>query len=210
MVSVIFVWCIDMIVLTGFTAFAGVDVNPSEKIIQYIQAQEVDDVVAEVLPVTFQTAGERIRELIRDHQPHAVMMLGVAGGRDAINLERFALNINDATVPDNSGKRVSGQEIVPDGATAYRSTLPLEMMKAKLESLEIPVVYSNHAGAYVCNHVFYCARHAIDTNGLNIPCGFIHIPMMQEANHEGASVGLPLQTMIDATVACLDVLREHV
>ena len=199
-----------MIVITGFTAFAGVDVNPSQAIIEHIQAQKFDDVVAEVLPVTFQTAGERVRELIREHQPHAMIMLGVASGRNAINLERFALNINDAKIPDNDGKQADGQVIVPNGADAYRSTLPLAVMETRLDAQKIPVVYSNHAGAYVCNHVFYCARHEIETLGLDVPCGFIHIPMNKEANHKGAEVGLPLQMMIDAIISCLDVIRETV
>jgi len=199
-----------MIVITGFTAFASVDVNPSQKIIEYIQAQKFDDVVAEVLPVTFQTAGERVRELIREYQPQAMIMLGVAGGRKAISLERFALNINDAHVPDNSGKQANGQAIVSNGVDAYRSTLPLATMKAQLEMQKIPIMYSNHAGAYVCNHIFYCARHEMDTLSLDVPCGFIHIPMMKEADQNGAEVGLPLQTMIDAVLSCLDVIREGV
>lgn len=195
------------ILLTGFMAFEGVDINPSQKIVAEVHGFGASDIYVEVLPVVFDDAGARIRHLIRTLRPSAVLSLGVAAGREAINLERFALNINDAKIPDNMGRQAHGQAIVPNGAEAYRSTLPLTQMHHALNSRDIPVTYSNHAGAYVCNHVFYCARHEIETLGLNIPCGLIHIPMMREINHPKAENGLPFQTMLDAVLCCLDVLR---
>ena len=38
------------------------------------------------------------------------------------------------------------------------------MLRA-LKGRDIPAVISNHAGAYVCNHVFYTARHEIERLG---------------------------------------------
>jgi pyrrolidone-carboxylate peptidase len=55
--------------------------------------------------------------------------------------------------------------------------------------------------------VFYCARHEIDTLDLDIPCGFIHIPMMKDADHPQAETGLPLDVLIDAILTCLDVVH---
>lgn len=195
------------ILLTGFMAFEGVDINPSQKIVAEVHGMGASDIHVEILPVVFAEAGARIRTLIRTMNPSAVLSLGVATGCKAINLERFALNINDAKIPDNAGQQADGQAIVPDGVNAYRSTLPLAQMHTALTYREIPVTYSNHAGAYVCNHVFYCARDEIERLDLNIPCGFIHIPMMREINHPNTENGLPFQTMLDAILCCLDVLR---
>ncbi|MEQ8673919.1 MAG: hypothetical protein RLP44_12990 [Aggregatilineales bacterium] len=196
------------IIVTGFVPFPGVEINPSEKIIHRLNVESHPfDFIAEVLPTAFAPAGERIRELIRTHEPEFVLSLGVAAGREAMSIERFALNINDADIPDNDGNLISGQPIVADAPAAYRPTLPIEQLYAVLEAKNIPVEYSNHAGAYVCNHVMYSALHEIDQLGLLTQAGFIHIPMMTEAEgQKGAEDGLPLETMLTAVKACLGVL----
>ena len=52
-------------------------------------------------------------------------------------------------------------------------------MRAALEQLGVPVAISDDAGGYVCNHVFYAARHAIDSRRLSTrlrlcPCSAVH------------------------------------
>ena len=81
-----------------------------------------------------------------------------------------------------------------------QSTLPLAAMHQALSERGIPVAWSNHAGTYVCNHVFYTARRAMEQAGVDRPCGFVHLPPMGEG-------GLPLATLIDAVEICLDMMR---
>jgi pyroglutamyl-peptidase len=199
------------VILTGFTPFGDLGVNPSQLVVKRIAECQHElsgiELTAEILPTAFADAGERIRQLIRRVVPDAVLSIGVAASRDAINLERFALNINDAPIPDNNGKLATGQPIVSDGPIAYQSTLPLQRMYGALEERGIPTTYSNHAGAYVCNHVFYCGRHELDLLKSEALCGFIHIPMMSEAaDQPGAEQGLPLATMVEAIVTCTQIL----
>ncbi|MFW5691297.1 MAG: hypothetical protein ACOCXZ_02240 [Chloroflexota bacterium] len=196
------------ILLTGFSPFPGVPVNPSQAVVEAIAADPAyGHVITTVLPTAFAAAGDCVAALIKAHQPRAVMMLGVAAGRDAINLERFALNINDASVPDTSGVQASGQPIDPDGPAAYTSTLPLDRLFAALDAARIPAKFSNHAGAYVCNHVFYTARHTVEQARLPTRVGFVHIPMhSDDADQPGADKGLPLGVIVDAVKACLDAL----
>ena len=68
----------------------------------------------------------------------------------------------------------------------------------------IPAVISNHAGAYVCNHVFYSARHALEQAGQSAPCGFIHLPALRQS--PDSDIGLPLDTLVEAVNLCLDVV----
>jgi pyroglutamyl-peptidase len=196
------------VLLTGFDAFPGVPLNPSGEIVKRIAVDAAyDHVHAEVLPTVFTEAGERLTDRIKRLNPRYVMMVGVAAGRDKINLERFALNINDAPKPDNAGNLASGTPIDPDGPLAYASTLPLDRLYKALDAADIPVIYSNHAGAYVCNHVFYVARRIIEKAALAAHAGFIHIPMMSDdPNMPFAENGLPLDTMTDAIKVCLDAL----
>ncbi|MGH9787012.1 MAG: pyroglutamyl-peptidase I, partial [Terriglobia bacterium] len=165
------------------------------------------DLLAEVLPTEFGAADRRIRQLIRKLRPAAVLCLGIAPQRDKISLERVALNLDDDSLPDNAGRRRAGRRIVPRGPVAYWSTLPLERVRKQLERRKIPVSYSNHAGAYLCNHVFYVARHEIERLGNRAPCGFVHVPPALKQSKQAKARGIPLSKMVEAVECCLEVLR---
>jgi pyroglutamyl-peptidase len=134
-----------------------------------------------------------------------VLGLGVAQKRDAINIERVAHNWDEATIPDNNGVQLSGQKIVLDGPETYTSTLPVERMLAALQAANIPSVISDNAGRYVCNHVFYCASHEIDQLGLDIRCGFVHVPGLAGT---GDFSGMTIEQLLDAVQSCLKVISS--
>ena len=200
------------ILLTGFEPFGPVRVNPSEQIVRRIAAQARargdDGLVADVLPTEFAAADKRIRRLIRKFRPAAVLCLGVAPQRDKISLERVALNLDDDSLPDNAGRRRAGRRIVPRGPAAYWSTLPLERFRKQLVRRKIPVSYSNHAGTFLCNHIFYVARHEIEHLGNSAPCGFVHVPPALKRSKQAKRRGIPLSTMVEAVECCLAVLRK--
>lgn len=174
------------LLLTGFEAFEGIEENPSQRIVEALSEQHFSGLrlVAKVLPVAYDQADEVIRGLIQAHQPDVVLLIGVAGRTDPIRLERVALNLDDARLVDNCGELRSGSLILDSAPKAYFSTLPLEALRSVLETVGIPVRISNHAGAYLCNHVFFAARHEVETLGLASQVGFIHIPVHREAAEE--------------------------
>lgn len=199
------------ILMTGFTPFPGVDVNPTQLLLRYFQDETVPlpagvQLIPEILPTAFETAESRLRQLIRDEVPDVVLGLGVAQKREAINIERVAHNWDEATIPDNNGVQLSGQKIVADGPETYFSTLPVERMLAALQAGNIPSVISDNAGRYVCNHVFYCARHEIDQLGLDTPCGFVHVPGLAGI---GDFPGMTIEQLLDAVQSCLKVISGN-
>ena len=200
------------ILLTGFNPYGAVEVNPSEQVVRRIagraRARGSDDLVTEILPTEFVTAGKRIRQLIRKFRPAAVLCLGVAPSRDKISLERVALNLDDDALPDNAGRARAGRQIVPGGPVAYWSTLPLERIRQQLETRGIAVSYSNHAGTYLCNHVFYVARHETERMGSRARCGFVHVPPLRQRGKNRKPRGMPLRKMVEAVECCLAVLRK--
>ncbi|MBI3894640.1 MAG: pyroglutamyl-peptidase I [Acidobacteria bacterium] len=199
------------ILVTGFGPFGRWKVNPSERVVQALAKQAhlrgEGDLVTEILPTEYVRAGKRIRQLLRRIRPGAVVCLGVAFARRAISLERIALNLDDDPLPDNAGQIRSGCLIVRGGAAAYWSTLPLEQLRRALVKRGIPVTVSNHAGAYLCNHVFYLARHEMELLGNHAPCGFIHVPGLR--SRRGTSKTIPLNQMVEAIECCLQVLRRR-
>lgn len=187
------------ILLTGFEPFGKVAVNPSQKVVEALAARGNPALIPVVLPVEYNEAGPQLYKLIAMHQPLAVLMLGVAQGRDSICLERIALNINDASLADNSGTVQQGGYILEEGPLAYESSLPLTTMLKTLRQHNIPARISNHAGTYLCNNIFYLARHALGPR--DTPCGFVHLPAIGDEKPN-----LPFDIILAAVDICLDVL----
>lgn len=200
------------VVLTGFEPFGDHELNSSQVVVEALAERARlagrQDLHASVLPVAYASAGAAVSSLIAAIEPDAVLCLGLAANQGVLCLERVALNLDDARVPDNAGETRQGQLIVPDGPVAYWSTLPLEAMQEALEAQSVPVRTSNHAGTYVCNHVFYVARHELACRGSRAPCGLIHLPLLagQSGSPQEGSPCLDRETMVRAVTCCLEVL----
>lgn len=187
------------ILLTGFSAFGGEDSNPSWEAVSALQGKLIcgHRVIARQLPVEFGASLKALRAAIREHRPALVLCVGQAGGRAQLSLERIAINLDDARIPDNAGASPIDAPVVADGPAAYFATLPIKAMLVALRKAGIPAEVSQTAGTYVCNHVFYGLMHALRSR--RIRGGFIHIPYApdQAARHPGAP-SLPVETVVAA------------
>jgi pyroglutamyl-peptidase len=151
-------------------------------------------VVAAQLPTVFGASTlERVR-LLKLHKPALVICVGQAGGRSAISLERVAINVDDARIPDNTGSQPVDTSVVPGGPAAYFTTLPIKAMLQALQDAGVPAEVSQTAGTFVCNHVFYALMHALATRRgfKRTRGGFIHVPYVPE---QGVP-NLPLQEVV--------------
>jgi len=190
----------DPILLTGFAPFDVEAINPSWEAARRLAGEDIEGhrVVAVQLPVTFEHSLPPLRKAIADVRPGLVLCLGQAGGRSRISLERVAINLQDARIPDNDGARPIDCAVEPGGPAAYFSNLPLKAMLAALTEAGIPAEISHSAGTFVCNHVFYGLMHELRAcPGLR--GGFVHVPYLpaQAARHPAApSLGLDL--IVDA------------
>lgn len=168
------------VLLTGFDAFGGVDVNPSWLAAQALHGRQIAGhrVVAARLPTVFEDSLRELHALLAAHGPALVLCVGLAGGRAALSLERVAININDASLADNRGAQPVDTPVVPHGPTAYFSSLPLKAMLLALRRHGLPAELSQTAGTFVCNHVFYGLMHALATQPAlqGTRGGFVHVP----------------------------------
>lgn len=200
-----------VVLLTAFEAFGGETTNASAYAVRALQGRILGGcrVEARVLPVLFGVALTELRRLLHEFRPVLVIATGQAGGRREISLERVAINVDDARIPDNRGAQPVDLPVEEDGPAAYWSTLPIKAIVAALRERDIPAGVSQTAGTFVCNHVFYGLMHTLARQGATVRGGFIHLPYSsdQAARHPGAP-GLPLETMIDALgIAVTTALR---
>jgi len=177
------------VLITGFEPFGGETLNPSWEVVKQLDGMIIDNcrVVARQLPCVFGESLEVLNAAIDALQPSVVLAIGQAGGRVDVTIERVAINVDDARIPDNRGQQPVDVAIVPDGPAAWFSTLPIKAMVEALREAGIPASVSQTAGTFVCNHVMYGVLHKL-ADRPEVKGGFIHIPYLPEqaAAHPGA------------------------
>lgn len=171
------------VLVTAFEPFGEHETNPTIAAAEAV-ARECPGVVTEVLPVEFEAATARIRELMDEHRPHTVISLGLAAGRAQITPERVAINVMDASIPDNSGAQPIDEPVVEGGSAAHFLTLPNKAIVQALKDEGIPASLSNSAGTYVCNAVAYAAAEQAQASGSEVRTGFIHVPSAGKSESE--------------------------
>ena len=200
------------VLLTGFEPFDQDTVNPSWEAVRLLDGTSHGDVriVGRQLPCAFALAPARLHQLLEEFEPELVIAVGLGPGRADICIERVAININDARIPDNLGAQPIDTPVVPDGPTAYFSTLPIKAMVRALKEAGIASSVSHTAGTFVCNQVFYCLQHALA--GSAVRAGFIHVPALPEQAEQcgGPSMALSIQTegLRIALITALDTFHD--
>ena len=156
------------ILITGFEPFGGESVNPAYEAVKLLPDMAGDiQIVKMEIPTVF----------------------GEAGRRADIGVERVAINLVEASIPDNAGNQPMDVKVQEDGDTAYFATIPVKAMVKNIKDHGIPASISYTAGTYVCNSVMYDLLYLIDRKYPSIRGGFIHVPYATEQG-----VGKPVGT----------------
>jgi pyroglutamyl-peptidase len=151
------------LLLTGFGPFLDVHDNPSADLVRGFNGLQLAGVrvVSEVLPVSWERASQRVLELVRDHDPLAVIGFGVAARRVGVSVEsraharRVGADVDGVVGTDRAF-----------GPSEVRATLNPARLAAAIEA-----TVSEDAGSYICNAWLYEVA-----SGCDVPTAFIHIP----------------------------------
>lgn len=169
------------VLVTGFEPFGGEEINPALEAVKMLKDEIAGAKIVKLeLPTVFVKSREKLEAALEKERPDIVICVGQAGGRDKISIERVAINIDDAGIPDNEGNQPVDKAIFEGGDVAYFSKLPIKRIVNKLKENKIPAEISNSAGTYVCNHIMYSLLYNIDKKYPNMKGGFIHIPYIPE------------------------------
>ncbi|MCQ8239309.1 pyroglutamyl-peptidase I [Rhizosaccharibacter radicis] len=174
------------LLLTAFEPFGGEAVNASERVVRAVRALadagglrgvRLDTLI---LPTCFHRSLAVLDGRLAVEPFDAVLALGQASGRAGITVERVALNLDDARIPDNDGQQPVDRPVVPGAPLAYLSGLPVKAMVAAIRASGIEASVSQTAGTFVCNHLFFGVRHLAETRYPALRAGFAHVPLLPE------------------------------
>ncbi|WP_224333844.1 peptidase [Haloprofundus halobius] len=180
------------LLLTGYEPFGDHDENPTQTLVEKLDGATVsgEEIVGRVLPVEYAVAADEMATLVADYEPEVVVSTGLAAGRAAVSVERIGINTNDCGgVADNADAEPRNERIDADGADAYFATLPVVSVVESLLDAGIPARVSNTAGTHLCNNILYNTRALVEREGLEIPVGFVHVPLTPTMAAEKASEG---------------------
>lgn len=200
---------VPTVLVTGFEPFGDERENPSAWAAELAAAELAKagfDAYSAVLPVSFKRCGEELARLLEQLKPSVAVALGLSGGVTHVRLERVALNLMDASRPDNDGAQPVDEPIDPSGPVAYFSTLPLRMILERLRSEGVPTAISNSAGTFLCNYAMYVLLRYADLHSYPRRAGFIHLPYTPEiaSRKPGPPASLPLSLQARAAVVAVE------
>jgi len=183
------------LLLTGFEPFDGFSENPSEEVARFLDGRRIGEfeVTGLVLPLDYNNALGILDIALEECKPEVILCCGQAN-REAISIERIAVNALSVKRPDNYGNIPETDVIVNDGPVAYFANLdPFPLVQALLDE-GIPAYVSYHAGAYGCNWLLYNVMRRIEGGLINAKTTFIHLPPLP-------SQAIQKDTMTLATMA---------
>lgn len=173
------------ILVSGFEPFLDEAVNPTQRIVNFVNSCEGHergwdglDIRGVLLPVVFDRAFSRLEQERELFKPDVVLSFGLAGGREAFEIEHVALNFrggDQTSRGDNEGRTFNGS-IDPAAPLALPSTLPIERILEKLNLASVPARRSLSAGSYVCNDLFFQMQNRLRRTP--VKSGFIHVPRL--------------------------------
>lgn len=170
------------ILLTGFEPFGGEAVNPSWEAVRRLDGWECRGhrVAARLMPCVFGASLDALDRAVAETDPVALLAVGQAQSRAELSLERVAVNLDDARIPDTAGNQPIDAPVVAGGPAAYFASLPVKAIAAALRDAGLPAGLSHSAGSFVCNHLFYGACHLRAVRYPSLRVGFLHIPLAPE------------------------------
>lgn len=172
------------ILITGFTPFPGAPENPTKVLVEAAEAGDITapegvTLEARLLPAEYEASWEAFQKQLAEIRPDAVIQFGLSAKAQGFALECIARNEMTANLPDNSGFRADGGPIEAAAPLVLPSGLPLEDIHGALAAANLPLEYSDSAGAYVCNHLFYKTMR-LERGVRPAHAGFIHVPYLTE------------------------------
>lgn len=202
------------ILVTGFEPFGGLADNPSWEAARAVDGEHIGParIVSRCLPCVIDRVGPALAAALDETAPALVLCLGLAAGRPDLSVERVAINVVDARIPDNAGRQPIDEPVIAGGPAAYFSTLPIKALVKGLRDGGIPASVSQTAGTYACNAVFYHLMHELARRGSMARGGFVHVPCLPRM--AAASPGTPslaLATLVEGVrvMAATALATDH-
>lgn len=193
------------ILVAAFEPFDGATVNPALEAVRLLPERIGGRRVVRLkLPVSFSRCPKVIDDALAAERPEVALCVGQASGRASLSVERVAINLIDARIPDNDGVQPHDVPVREGDASAYFATVSVKGMVGAAVSQGVPAELSCTAGTFVCNAAMY---ELLSFQAHELPGtlgGFIHVPCLPE--QAAGAPGGPPSMSLDTTAKGLELM----
>lgn len=180
---------VPRILVTGFSVFHDVADNPTETLVRSLEADAFVparrcDLTYCVLDVDYAGLPASLAALDATGNWDVAIHFGVSARASGFVLERTARN-GIGPRPDVRGFVPPTRQIELAGPEELPSSLPLSAIETALRVDGLPVSWSDSAGDYLCNFLFYSALRRLTHSGRPGMAGFIHVAPTDAAPRTG-------------------------
>ena len=198
------------LLITGFDPFAHYQINPCWEVVKALPEQLGDFRLTKLLlPNIFGLAGRMLLERAEELQPDIILLTGMDSGNTHVHVDTVAVNIRDALVEDNLGRKPWNEPIIPGAPAAYMATIPAHEIVRELQREHCPVHLGYTTGGYVCNDIFYLACQHYANSKTKV--GFVHVPLLPEMVWD-EGLALPLsesKAILERIIKMLSLLAKE-
>lgn len=172
----------NVIYLTGFGPFQGIDENPTADVVDALAGESFGKlkVVGEVLPTSYERGPLAALAGIREHAPKIIVHLGLTLADTVVRVESWAVNEMTARIPDVDGAQPWELPITDEQErqSIYETEVDAEAIVEDLRAAGHPARVSLNAGRFVCNCVYFHTLDFAAGGGTKAPAIFAHLPAL--------------------------------
>jgi pyroglutamyl-peptidase len=198
------------ILITGFGPFPGAPFNPTQPLVARLarlRRPALSDVElrAHVFHVTYATVDRELPELLARHQPHALLMFGLAGRTSYVRIETRARNAITTLMSDAARTRASKGSIISGAEAMMFGPHTAKLLRAADRS-GIDARASRDAGSYLCNYLSWRAIEATSSEHGPHLAAFVHVPALARddaSRRKGMLRHITLEELVGAGEAML-------
>ncbi|HET7850278.1 MAG TPA: pyroglutamyl-peptidase I [Pseudolabrys sp.] len=171
------------ILLTGFGPFSGAPFNPTETLVRKLARERRPagvTIVSHVFRTSYASVDRELPALLREHQPDAMLMFGLAQRTPHLRIETVARNA--------LGRLADVDRVAPSGRIAVGAphSLPLRTpgpaLLAAARGARVEAALSRDAGRYLCNYLCWRATETAERAGGPRLAAFVHVPLVPRAS----------------------------
>lgn len=191
------------ILVTGFGPFPGAPYNPTPELVRRLtrlRRPAFADValIPFVFDVSYGAVDRDLPKLLAQHQPHGLLMFGLAQRTRHVRVETRARNAVTQLWPDAAHTRVRKRAIAGDSDALMFGPHSSRLLQAA-RATGVDARTSRDAGSYLCNYLSWRAIAACELENGPTLSAFIHVPLVARPGVQRRK-GLPHRITMDELV----------
>ena len=197
------------ILVTGFGPFPGAPYNPTQPLVARLtrlRRPALTDVElsGHIFPVTYRAVDRELPLALKEYQPHALLMFGLASRTAFVRIETRARNAVTMLWPDADQTRARKGSIAGDADASIFGPHSAKLLRAA-KGTGLDARASRDAGSYLCNYLSWRAIEAVNADNGPRLAAFVHIPPLARGGdvRRKGSPRITLEELVDAGEAML-------